>query len=215
MGSLFSLLSTICSANSGYIHINLLNMGEKGNPSWGKKWGRWNGQVCWEDCELNLGKRKHTTTSQPLTRSLSLPYLSFCQCPPPPPFLSFPWNPFPIIKDTQMKSTLRKSGFQQWGGGIGGGGRGGWEAESWKWGIGSSRSTPSLLLPLFHPLPQWEPMLEKGRVALARYGSISSTLLISKSHYFVLCLAEGQDSSRALYRLTAVSFPASSLPHPR
>lgn len=170
---------------------------------------------------IQLRKGKHTTTSQPLTCPLSLPYLSFCQCPPLPPFLSFPWNPFPIIKDTQMKSTLRKSGFQQWGGGMGGGGRGGWEAESWKWGIGSSRSTPSLLLPLFHPLPQWEPMLEKGRVALARYGSISSTLLISKSHYFVLRLAEGQDSSRARtdWRLFPALLPlrptlASHLPGP-
>lgn len=52
---------------------------------------------------------------------LSLFFLSFCQCLPPPPFLFFPWNPFHIIKDTQMKWTLRKSGFQQ-GGGCGGGG---------------------------------------------------------------------------------------------
>lgn len=73
----------------------------------------------------------------------SLVLLSFCQCPPLPPFLFFPWNPFHIIKDTQMKWTLRKSGFQQ-GRGCGGGG---WEAESWEWGIGSSRSTPPCYLP--------------------------------------------------------------------
>ncbi|RCU35031.1 hypothetical protein DVA76_18380, partial [Acinetobacter baumannii] len=58
--------------------------------------------------------QKMGAPSHPFT--LSLFYLSFCQCPPPPPFLFFPWNPFHIIKDTQMKWTLRKSGFQQGGG---------------------------------------------------------------------------------------------------
>lgn len=136
------------------LHVyKLIEHSKNGNPSSGGKWRRWNRQVCWQNCEFDLERRKHTTTSQLLTHLLSLSYCSFCLCPPPPPFLSFPWNPFPIIKDTQMKWTLRKSGFQQGGGGRGGGGRGGWEAESWKWGIGSSRNPPVPLLLPFPPPP--------------------------------------------------------------
>lgn len=146
--------------------------------------------------------QKMEAQSHPST-SLSLFYLSFCQCPPPPPFLFFPWNPFHIIKDTQMKWTLRKSGFQQGGGCRGGG----WEAESWEWGIGSSRSTPTRylppsLLPLLDVGPPWR----EAEWLWPQYGSISSPLLISKAHYFVLRLAVGQGSSRALSRPTAVSF---------
>lgn len=87
-----------------------------------------------------------------------------------------------------MKWTLRKSGFQQWGGGMGGG-RGGWEAESWKWGIGSSRSTPSLLLPPPPSHPQWEPMLENGRVALAP--AWINIIYVINIKITLLCFASG------------------------
>ncbi|KAK9960941.1 hypothetical protein ABG768_008771 [Culter alburnus] len=33
--------------------------------------------------------------------------------PRPPQFLPFPWNPFHVIKDTQMKWPHWRSGFQQ------------------------------------------------------------------------------------------------------
>lgn len=151
---------------------------------------------------VNLTQKMEAPSHRPPATPLplSLFYLSFCQCPPPPPFLFSPWNPFHIIKDTQMKWTLRKSGFQQGGGCRGGGG---WEAESW--GIGSSRSTPPRYLPpslLLDGGPPWR----EAEWLWPQYGSISSPLLISKAHYFVLRLAAGQGSSGALSRPTAVSF---------
>lgn len=148
-----SLIATIYSANLGYISINLFNTVKKEIYPRGRKGRRWNRQVCWQNCGFDFERRKHTTTSQPLTLSLSFSCCSFFLGPPLSPFLSFPWNPFPIIKDTQMKWTLRKSGFQQGGRGIGGGGRGGWEAESWKWGIGSLRNPLFLLITFIPPTP--------------------------------------------------------------
>lgn len=65
----------------------------------------------------------------------------FDQCSPPSSFLCFPWNPFHIIKDTQMKWTLRKSGFQQ-GRGCGGGWMGGGELGMGYWFF---KEHPSLL----------------------------------------------------------------------
>lgn len=77
-----------------------------------------------------------------------------------------------------------------WGGGIGGGGgRGGWEAESWKWGIGSSKSTPCLLLPLFHPSPSGSPCWRKAewRMALVRINII----YVINIKITLLCFASG------------------------
>ncbi len=131
------------------------------------------------------------------------------QCPPPPPVLFFPWNPFHIIKDTQMKWTLRKSGFQQ-GGGCGGGG--GWEAQSWKWGIGSSRSTPPHYLP---PSPsRWGPTLEEGRVALAPVRiNIISVINIKST---LLCFASGSGPRQLEGPVPSdVRFLPSSPPRPR
>lgn len=105
-----------------------------------------------------------------------------------------------------MKWTLRKSGYQRRG--VGGGGcgqaadRGGGEAES-----------------LDPPSPSPHPLLSMGAHPGGRRSgpglrrrSISSPLLISKAHYFVLRLAAGQDGSGLLRPLSAlVSFLPSFL----
>lgn len=141
---------------------------------------------------------------------LALVLLSFCQCPPLPPFLFFPWNPFHIIKDTQMKWTLRKSGFQQ-GRGCGGGG---WEAESWEWGIGSSRSSPPCYLPPSfcfstgaHPEGRQRVPLAPVRINIISVINIKSTLL---------CFASGCGPTQLKGLVpTDGRFLPSSLPHPR
>lgn len=193
---------SVCPESRGRTHMNFLCI-YKEAPSKGKKRSGWNGHGCWQNCAADTENMTAQPPATPLP--LALLFLFFCQYPPPPPFLFFPWNPFHIIKDTQMKWTLRKSGFQQ--GGCGGGG--GWEAASWECGIGSSRSTPPHCLP--HSLPHGSPLdgsppWSKAEWLWPQYGSISSPLLISKAHYFVLRLALGQGSSRALSWPTAASF---------
>lgn len=60
---------------------------------------------------------------------------------------------------------------------------------------------PSSLPPSLPPSPPLNggPPWRKAEWLWPQYGSISSPLLISKAHYFVLRLAVGQDSLRALY----------------
>lgn len=63
---------------------------------------------------------------------------------------------------------------------------------------------PSLLLLLL--LLNGGPLRMEAEWLWPQCGSISSSLLISKAHYFVLRLAVGQGSLRALSRPMAVSF---------
>lgn len=58
---------------------------------------------------------------------------------------------------------------------------------------------PSSLPPSLPPPLNGGPPWRKAEWLWPQYGSISSPLLISKAHYFVLRLAVGQDSLRALY----------------
>lgn len=98
--------------------------------------------------------RSATRTESLLLLPESLPLSPLLASSPPPPFLFFfPWNPFHIIKDTQMKWTLRKSGFQRRGV-VGVGGRRSW----WWWrGREPQPSSPP-------PSSQWGPTLEGGGV---------------------------------------------------
>lgn len=118
---------------------------------------------------LTLSRSLHSLSFSLSPLSLSLSIL-FCL------FILFRWNPFHIIKDSQMKWPLRKSGFQQ-------------EERGKKAGAGVIQGT---LLPRAHPRRRSECLLwPHGR-------SISSPLLISKAHYFVLCLATRQSLAREL-----------------
>lgn len=97
--------------------------------------------------------------------------------------------------------------------GIGGGG---WEAESWEWGIGSSRSTPPRYLPPSFPPPtsRWGPTLEGGRVALAPVRiNIISVINIKSA---LLCFASGSGPRKLEGPvLTDGRFLPSSPPRPR
>lgn len=138
------------------------------------------GNPWWKIVNERKGCESDTTGSiQQVVSPRNLLVSLLHQGSPPSPFLFFPWNPFPIIKDTQMKWTLKKSGFQQ---GRGNGG-GGWEAESWKWCIGTSRSAPpcylasSFLLPLGPTLKGSEVPLATARINIISVINIKSTLL--------------------------------------
>lgn len=124
---------------------------------------------------------------------LSLPVAAAARSPPPPFLFFFPWNPFHIIKDTQMKWTLRKSGFQRWraeeGGGVrgvgrqAGGGGGG--------GAGEANSPP---LPHLHPPlnggPPWRKAEWSGSAAPI---NIISVINIKSA---LLCFAAGSGPRR-------------------
>lgn len=166
-------------------------------PNKQKRRSEWSGHGCWQYCDSHPVCRHQPPLYVSLSFSSPSVRAYHGRC-----FSFFPWNPFHIIKDTQMKWTLRKSGFQQ-GGGCGGGG--GWEAESWEWGIGCSRSAP--------PSRQWGPTLKGGRLALAPvWINIISVINIKST---LLCFASGT-GPRQLEGpvLTDSRFLPSSPPHP-
>lgn len=70
---------------------------------------------------------------------------------------------------------------------------------------------PPSLLPLLDGGPPWR---QAEWLRPHERGSISSPLLISKAHYFVLRLAVSQSSSRALSRPAAASFLPLPTPRP-